>query len=97
MIIQLTGCDNVKQIENECTKVPKLSYTTVVVYSRGRKAIGVAHEAEPPKNQPQFFQMTYKQYWLGKTKHNQAFRSARNAFNKLVRNFFKNLLNRIFY
>ena len=46
----------------------------------------MAHKITSPKNQPQFPLMTMRQYWLGKTKPKQAFRSTRNAFNKLLRN-----------
>ena len=58
----------------------------------------MAHEIISPKNQPQFSLMTMKQYWLGKTKPKQAFRSTQNAFNKLLKNIiiFK-LFNGIFY
>ena len=37
--------------------------------------IGVAHEVKSPENQLQFSQTTMGQYWLGKTKPKQAFRS----------------------
>ena len=42
--------------------------------------VGVAHEVKSPKSQPQFSQATIGQYWLGKTKLKQAFRSTQNAF-----------------
>ena len=51
----------------------------------------MAHDITSPKNQPQFFLMTMRQYRLGKTKPKQAFRSTRNAFNKLLQNFKNNL------
>ena len=66
-----------------------ISYSTVVLYSRDHKGVGVAHKIISPENQPQFSQTT-EQYWLGKTKPKKAFRSTRNAFNKLLRNFKKN-------
>ena len=47
----------------------------------------MAHEITSPKNQPQFSLTTMRQYWLGKTKPKQAFRSTQNAFNKLLRIF----------
>ena len=74
-----------------------LSYTTVVVYSRDHKGVGVAHELISCKKQPQFPLKTIRQYWLGETKPKQAFRSTQNAFNKLLRNFKNNLFNGIFY
>ena len=55
----------------------------MVLYSKG---LGMAHEKISPKNQRHFSLMTMRQYWLGKTKPKQAFRSTRNAFNKLLRN-----------
>jgi len=74
------------------------SRTTIVVHSRDYQEVGVAHKVKSPKNQPQFSQTTIRQYWLGKTKPKQAFRSTRNAFKKLLRNFKKIILfNRIFY
>ena len=57
----------------------------------------MAHKITSPEKQPQFSQTTMRQYWLGKTKPKQAFRSTRNAFNMLLRNFKNNLFNRIFY
>ena len=57
----------------------------------------MAHEIKSPKNQPQFSLTTMRQYWRGKTKPKQAFRSTQNAFNKLVRNFKFFLFDRIFY
>ena len=48
----------------------------------------MAHEIISPKNQPQFSLITMRQYWLGKTKPKQAFRSTQNVFNKLLRIFF---------
>jgi len=51
--------------------------------SRDDQEVGVAHEVKSPENQPQF---SMGQYWLGKTKPKQAFRSTRNAFKKLPRN-----------
>ena len=44
----------------------------------------MAHEITSPKNQPQFSLTMMRQYWLGKTKPGQAFRSTQNAFNKLL-------------
>jgi len=41
--------------------------------------------------------MTVEQYWLGITKPKKAFRSTQNAFNVLLQNFKKKLLNGIFY
>ena len=60
-----------------------------MVHSRDDKEVGVAHEVKSPKNQPQFSQITMGQYWLGKTKPKQAFRSTRNVFKKLPRNLKK--------
>ena len=65
------------------------SYNMIVLYSRDHKGVGVAHEITPPKNQPQSSLMMMRQYWLGKTKPKQAFRSTRNAFNKLLWNLKK--------
>jgi len=45
-----------------------------VVYSREIAGVGVAHDIKSPENQPKFFQMTIRQYWLVKTKPEQAFR-----------------------
>ena len=64
------------------THLALLSYSTI--HRRDHKGVGVAHEITSPKSQPQFSQVTMRQYWLGKPK--QAFRSTRNAFNKLLRN-----------
>ena len=74
-----------------------LSYTMMVVYSRDHKGVGVAHEIISPKNQPQFPLMTTRQYWLGEAKPKQAFRSTRNAFNKLLWNFNNYLFTGTFY
>ena len=57
-----------------------LSWTTIVVYSRDDQEIDVAHKVKSPKTQPQFSHTTMGQYWLGKTKPKQAFRSTQNAF-----------------
>ena len=57
----------------------------------------MAHEIISPKKQPQFPLTTIRQCWLGETKPKQAFRSTRNALNKLLRNFKNNLFNGIFY
>ena len=48
-----------------------LSYSTIVLYSRNHKGVGVAHKKTSPKNQPQFILTTMRQYWLGKTKPKQ--------------------------
>ena len=37
-------------------------------YSRDDQEVGVAHEVKSLKNQPQFFQTTMGQYWLGPNK-----------------------------
>ena len=66
-----------------------LSYTTTD--SRDHKRVGVAQEIISPKKQSQFSLMTMRQYWLGKTKPKQAFRSTRNTFNKLLWNLNKKL------
>ena len=63
-----------------------------MVHSRDDEEVGMAHEVKSPENQPQFSQMTMGQYWLGKTKPKQVFRSTRNTFKKLSRNFKKNYL-----
>jgi len=49
--------------------------------------VGMAHKITSSKNQPQFSQTTIGQYWLGKTKPKQAFKSIQNAFEKLLKNF----------
>jgi len=67
-----------------------------VVHSRDDEEVGMAHEVKSPKNHPQFSQTTMGQYWLGKTKPKQAFRSTQNAFKKLPWNL-KKLFNGIFY
>ena len=46
----------------------------------------MAHEIISPNKQPQFLLMMMRQYWLGKTKPKQAFRSTQNTFNKLLQN-----------
>ena len=71
-------------------------WTTIVVHSRDDEEVGVAHKVKSPENQPQFSQTTMGQYWLGKTKPKQAFRSTRNAFNKLPQNFLKVYLTEFF-
>ena len=63
-----------------------ISYSMIVLYSRDHKDLGVAHEKTLTKNQPPFPLTTMRQYWLGKTKPKQVFRSTRNAFNKLLQN-----------
>jgi len=68
-----------------------------VVHSRDDQEVGVAHEVKSPENQPQFSQKTMGQYWLGRTKPKQAFRSTQNAFKKLPWNLKKFLFNGIFY
>jgi len=67
-----------------------------VVHSRDDQEVGVAHKVKLAENQPQFSQTTIEQYWLGKTKPKQAFRSTRNAFKKLPRDFKNISLNGIF-
>ena len=62
-----------------------LLYSTIVLYSRDHKGVGVAH-GKTSKIQPQISLTMMKQYWLGKTKPKQAFRLTQNAFNKLLRN-----------
>ena len=56
-------------------KLQSLSHSTIVLYSRDHKGVGVVHEIASPKNQPQFSLMMMRQYWLGKTKPKQAIRS----------------------
>ena len=68
--------------------VPCTSYSTIVLYSKDHKGVGMAHEITLPKNQPQSSLTTMKQYWLGKTKPKQAFRLTWNTFSKLLRIFF---------
>ena len=85
---------------NQCKDMihfDSLSYSTIVLYSRDHKGVDIAHEIISPENQPQFSQTMMKQYWLGKTKPKKTFRSTRNAFNKLLRNFTIFLFNGIFY
>ena len=72
------------------------SYSTIVLYSRDHKGVGMAHEITSSKNQP-YFSLTMRQHCLGKIKPNRAFRLTWNAFNKLLRNFKNNLFNGIFY
>jgi len=62
-----------------------------MVHNRDDEEVGVAHEVESPKYQPQFSQTTMGQYWLGKTKRKEAFRSTWNGFKKLPRNLKKNI------
>ena len=52
-----------------------LSYSTIIVYNRDHKGVGMAHEITSPKHQPQFSLTMMRKYWLGKTKPQQAFRS----------------------
>ena len=61
----------------------------IVLYSRDHKGVGVAHKITSPKNPFQFSLTMMRQYWLGKTKPKQAFRSTQNAFDKLLRNLKK--------
>ena len=64
-----------------------LSYSTIVPYSRDHKGVGVAHKIILPKKQPQFSPDDDEAVLVrGKTKPKQAFRSTRNAFNKLLWN-----------
>ena len=50
---------------------PALSYSTIVLYSRDHKGVGVVHG----KTSPASFSLTVtRQYWLGKIKPKQAFR-----------------------
>jgi len=60
-----------------------------VVYSKDEQEVDMAHEVKSPENQPQFSQTTMGQYWLGKTKPKQAFRSTRNVFKSCHKNFLK--------
>jgi len=50
-----------------------------VVHRKDDQEVGVAHKVESPENQPQFSQVMMGQYWLGKTKPKQAFRSTQNS------------------
>ena len=60
---------------------------TIIQYDSGdHKGIGVAHVKHHLKNQPHFSLMMMKQYWLGKTKPKQAFRSTLNTFMNLLQN-----------
>ena len=45
-----------------------ISWTTIVAHGRDDREVGVAHEAESPKNQPQFLRQRWGKYWLGKPK-----------------------------
>ena len=63
-----------------------ISYSTVVLYSRDHKGVGVAHKIISPENQPQFSQ-TMKQYWLSKTKPKKAFRSTGKRFQQVATEF----------
>ena len=66
-----------------------LSYSTIILYSRDHKGVGMVHGITSPKNQLQFSLTTMMQYWFGKTKPKQVFKSTPNAFNKLLQNFLK--------
>ena len=64
----------------------------------------MAHEITSPKNQPQVFLMTMRQYWLGKTKPKQGnpkcFQQVDTEFKNiyiLIGIFKKKIFNRIFY
>ena len=57
-------------VAENCEK-RSISYNTIVLNSRYHKGVGVAHEKTSPKNQPQIFLTTMRQYWLGKTKPNK--------------------------
>ena len=52
----------------------------------------MAHKLISPKNQPQFFRTTIRQYWLGKTKPKEVFPK---HFQQVATEFF--LFNGIFY
>jgi len=58
-----------------------------MVHSRDKKRVGVAHEINPPKNQPQIFQKTMGQYWLDKTKP-KSFQIDLKFFQKVATEFF---------
>ena len=77
--------------------ITKKPYSMIVLYSRDHKRVGVAHKIISPIKQPQFPLTTMRQYWLSKTKPKKAFRSTRNVFNKLLRDFKNNLFKGIFY
>ena len=80
-------CNSCVLNELKCTAIyttVSLSYSMIVLYSKDHKGVGMAHVKTSPKSQPQFSLTTMRQYWLGKTKPKQAFRSTRNAFNKLL-------------
>ena len=55
----------------------------------------MVNEKTSPENQSHFSLMTMRQYWFGKTKPKQAFKSTRKVFNRLLLAF-KKLLNEIF-
>ena len=62
-----------------------------MVHSRDDEEVGMGHKVKSPENHPQISQMAMGQYWLGKTKPKNAFRSTRNAFKKLswnLKNFY---------
>ena len=60
--------------------------------------VSMAYKVKSLENQLQFSQTTMGQYWLGKTKAKEAFRSTRNAFLKVATEFFlKSLFNGMFY
>jgi len=52
-----------------------------VVHSRDDQEVGMAHEVKSAS----IFPDEMGQYWLGKTKSKQAFRSTQNTFKKLPR------------
>ena len=64
-----------------------LSYTTIVVYSRDYKGVGMAHEIISPKKQPQFPLTTIKQYWLGETKPKTSFQIDLKCFQQVDTEF----------
>ena len=71
-----------------------ISWTTVVVHTKGDQKVGVAHKVELSENQPQFSQTTMGQNWLGKTNPKKAFRSTR-ILSKFLELYC--LFNRIFF
>ena len=58
-----------------------------MVHSWDDQEVGMAHEVKSPENQAQLSQTMMGQYWLGKKKPKQAFRSTQNCFQKVATEF----------
>ena len=64
----------------------------LTLYSRDHKGVGVAHEIISLKKQPKLPLMMMRQYWLGKAKSKQAFRSTLKYFQKVATEFKKKII-----